>query len=159
MYQQPPSHQPLYTQEDVQRQQDNEHLNLLSTFYYIMAGLSALSIFAGLFYAIMGASIGKMPVQPGRPGEDFPGMFFAFFGVIIMISAALGTWLNIATASALKKRTGQVLIQVSAALHCISFPLGTILGVFTFIVLNRPSIKALFDGYNYHPKEDPNLYR
>jgi len=31
-----------------------------------------------------------------------------------------------------------------AAVECIFMPFGTVLGVFTIIVLNRPSIKALF---------------
>ena len=33
---------------------------------------------------------------------------------------------------------------VMAALACLSMPFGTVLGVFTIIVLARPSVQALF---------------
>ena len=36
------------------------------------------------------------------------------------------------------------LILVVAALECLAFPLGTVLGVFTLIVLVRPEVKQLF---------------
>jgi hypothetical protein len=153
MYQ-PPSHQPLYTQEDMQRRQDDEHLNLLAIFYYVYAGLSGLGVLYGLLYAVMGAAMGRIPLQPGRPGgETFPTAFFTVFGIAIMVLSGIGIWLNIATASALKARKNTLLIQINAALHCLSIPIGTVLGIFTFVVLARPSIKALFDGYTYHPKE------
>ena len=32
-----------------------------------------------------------------------------------------------------------------AGLNCLHMPLGTLLGVFTFIVLARPSVQALFE--------------
>jgi hypothetical protein len=33
-----------------------------------------------------------------------------------------------------------------ACIICLSIPFGTVLGVFTIIVLNRPTVKARFDG-------------
>jgi hypothetical protein len=157
MYQQPPqSNQPLFTQEDMQRHQDKEHLNLLAIFYYVMAGFYGLGVLYGLLYAITGAAMIKLPTQPGRPGEAFPVMFFTVFGVAIMVISALCIWLNIATGNALKARKKSLLIQISAGISCLHVPIGTVLGVFTFLVLGRHSVKSLFDGYNYHPKEDPN---
>jgi hypothetical protein len=44
----------------------------------------------------------------------------------------------------LAKRRGRTFCIVVAALCCIMVPLGTILGVFTLIVLTRPSVQALF---------------
>jgi hypothetical protein len=35
---------------------------------------------------------------------------------------------------------------VVAAIECIFMPFGTVLGVFTIIVLSRPSVKALFQS-------------
>lgn len=35
---------------------------------------------------------------------------------------------------------------IVAALICLNFPLGTLLGVFTIIVLVRPSVKAGYEG-------------
>lgn len=44
----------------------------------------------------------------------------------------------------LSRRRHYVFCLVAAGLACLSFPLGTALGVFTFMVLQRPSVKALF---------------
>jgi hypothetical protein len=38
--------------------------------------------------------------------------------------------------------------MVIAALLCMFMPFGTVLGVFTIIVLVRDSVKALFNGIN-----------
>ena len=35
--------------------------------------------------------------------------------------------------------------MVIAALECLSVPLGTLLGVFTLVVLSRPSVRDSFD--------------
>jgi hypothetical protein len=35
---------------------------------------------------------------------------------------------------------------VLAVFTCLNFPLGTALGVFAIVVLNRPAMKALFQG-------------
>ncbi len=43
--------------------------------------------------------------------------------------------------SARRHRTFSIVI---ASLSCMSFPFGTILGVFTLIVLVRPSVKILY---------------
>jgi hypothetical protein len=44
----------------------------------------------------------------------------------------------------LAKRTHYMYCLVVAAISCIFFPFGTVLGVFTIIVLLRSSVKALF---------------
>jgi hypothetical protein len=45
----------------------------------------------------------------------------------------------------LRKRRHRTLSFVMACLTCINIPLGTALGVFTLVVLSRPSVKALYD--------------
>ncbi len=52
--------------------------------------------------------------------------------------------LHLFAAAGLKKRSRYTLILVVSGLACLSFPLGTALGVFSIIVLMRPSVKALF---------------
>ncbi|MBA2482197.1 MAG: hypothetical protein H0V44_16165 [Planctomycetes bacterium] len=44
----------------------------------------------------------------------------------------------------LKDRTSYTFCQVVAAISCVNVPLGTVLGVFTLIVLQRPGVRALF---------------
>lgn len=52
--------------------------------------------------------------------------------------------LNILCARAIAKRQSLTLIYVTAGINCISVPIGTILGVFTFVILARPTVTPLF---------------
>jgi hypothetical protein len=65
------------------------------------------------------------------------GLFGLAFGMGLAVSLFLvGRWL-----SARKRLT---FCFVVACIQCVNMPLGTLLGVFTIIVLNRPSVRALF---------------
>jgi heme A synthase len=50
---------------------------------------------------------------------------------------------------ALRKRQRRNLTFVVACIICINVPFGTLLGVFTLIVLSRASVKALYDQRAY----------
>jgi hypothetical protein len=53
---------------------------------------------------------------------------------------------EIAAARLLQRRHGYRFIFAVACLECLGFPFGTVLGVFTLVVLLRPSVKQLFGG-------------
>jgi hypothetical protein len=61
----------------------------------------------------------------------------------------LGGWtlagLLIYAGRCLARRTRRLFCLVAAGLGCLFFPLGTVLGVFTFIVLSRPTVRAVFE--------------
>ncbi len=131
----------------LQAAKDEEHLRLLRIFYFIMAAKTGVFVLLGLLYAGFGllflvpfhtapASAGPMPlIVPGIFG--FLGLAFAsFFGV--------GAVLQLLTAMRLKDRRSRTLCLVTAGLTCMEMPYGTALGVFTFIVLDRPSVRGLF---------------
>lgn len=71
-------------------------------------------------------------------------IFASFFGFIFVISAIFIA-LEFYAASCLKKRRNLIVIQIVAGLYCISLPWGTAVGVCTFMVLGRPSVRALFN--------------
>jgi hypothetical protein len=52
--------------------------------------------------------------------------------------------LTIVSGRAIAQRKWRVFSLVMAGVNCASFPLGTLLGVFSFIVLLRPSVRALY---------------
>ena len=49
------------------------------------------------------------------------------------------------TGYSLSMRKNYVFCFVIACLTCLKMPLGTILGVFTILVLNRPTVKEMFN--------------
>ena len=52
--------------------------------------------------------------------------------------------LTILSGRYIAQRRRRMFSMVIAGINCASFPLGTLLGVFTFIVLLRPSVKAMY---------------
>jgi hypothetical protein len=127
--------------------QDQEHLRLLGIFHYIAAGLACFLPFASLVYIGMGVAMvnGKFPAAPHAAGTpNLGGWFFIAIGVFIFFFGLLGAVLNFLAARAIIRRERHTLVLVVAGLNCMHMPLGTLLGVFTFVVLARPSVKALF---------------
>lgn len=129
--------------------QDEEHLRLLSIFHYIAAGLTGLCACVPVIHLVLGLGMLLAPeefsISEQSPGPDrFVGALFTLFaGAFIM----LGWVFAIATAYAgrcLAKRENRTFCFVVAALNCLNTPIGTILGVFTIIVLMRPSVEELF---------------
>ena len=136
--------------DEYQRRQDNDHLNLLAIFYYIMGGLTALGALGiGAYFALFGVVFSAAASGQG-PGHEQPpaflGGFFIVAGVVAFLLTALVAGLTIYAGMCLQQKKNSTLIYVAAALNCLHVPLGTALGIFTFIVMSRPSVKALFDG-------------
>ena len=129
--------------------QDKEHLQLLAIFHYVVAGLAALFSFFPLLYTTVGA-IFIFAARHGtpKPGEEPPpefiGWIFAIVGsLLFLLGVAIAICILIAGRS-LAKRTRYWFALVVACIECLFIPFGTILGVFTIIVLSRESVKALF---------------
>jgi hypothetical protein len=127
---------------------DVEHLRLLSIFHYVVAGLTAFVSFFPLLYTGMGALFVYLARQPIKPGESPPpellGWFLVGFGIFLAIVGFALAVLIFLTGRALARRRRYWFAFVVACLECIFIPFGTILGVFTLIVLSRESTKRLF---------------
>ena len=129
--------------------QDNEHLRLLAIFHYVVGGLAALFSFFPLLYTTVGAVfIFAARHGTAKPGEDLPpeflGWIFAVLGsLLFLIGIAMAICILIAGRSlALRKRYSFALVM--ACIECLFVPFGTILGVFTIVVLSRESVRGLF---------------
>lgn len=87
------------------------------------------------------------PIAPGS--SSFPKEFIP---IMVGIYTAIGLFLvalctcNVISGFQIRKKKGQVFSFVVAGVNCMQFPLGTALGVFTFIVLSRPSVKMSYDA-------------
>lgn len=132
---------------------DREHLRLLAIGYYVSAGMNLFFSLFGLMYAFMGAffqaMIPKLPQAPSGqaapPPPEIFGMVFGIFGCgifVVMVALAI---LKFVVARRLTQRRSRGFCMVVAALCCFGVPWGTVLGVFTFVVLSRPSVVASFD--------------
>jgi hypothetical protein len=126
--------------------QDLEHLKLLSIFHYVVAAVAALFACIPFIHFFVGLSMvtGWLPDTGNEPPLKLFGVFFMVIaGAAILCGWAFAVCLAIA-GRYLGEHQRYTFCLVMAAIACMFMPFGTVLGVFTIIVLVRPSVKELF---------------
>jgi len=123
-----------------------EHLNTLSILYYVYAGLHALGMCIGGVYIAMGAFAAEAMKSDPKAAQaaGWFGGIVALIGTIFVLVALTGAVCCFLSARYLKQRRNKTFSQVVAALSCLNMPLGTALGVFTFIVLGKAEAEELY---------------
>jgi hypothetical protein len=130
-------------------EQDNEHLRLLSLFHYVVGGLMALFSLFPIIHVGIGIF---MMTHPGRFNQGAPspfpvewlGVLFAAVGAFVILCGWTLAGLTLFSGRCLARRKHRLFCTVVAGLNCMVVPIGTVLGVFTLLVLLRPSVKTLF---------------
>lgn len=127
--------------------EDLEHLRLLSIFYYLMALLIALFSLLPVFHLALGIA---MAVGWGDFGEDPPPPFIGWMvsciaGFMVLLGLTCAACFALAGRNLARHRSW-IFCMVIAGIACSMMPVGTVLGIFTILVLNRPSVRALFAG-------------
>jgi dipeptide/tripeptide permease len=125
---------------------------MLQIGHWVAFGLSCAGLlFLVIHYIVMKTMFQMVANQPGAPTgkgsnpfEELQGMLLIGYGLAAAIFL-FGGVCNFLTARAIKQRKNRVLCFITAGYNCLHMPLGTILGVFTFIVLSRSSVRCLFD--------------
>ena len=127
---------------------DNKHLKLLSVIHYVFAGyfiIVGILISRFMMALIMGsAEILRDPNRVPNPSESLDS-----WGAVFGMSALYILWWILAIALLLAgvklwKKKSRTFCLIVAGVECLSFPLGTLLGVFTLTTLNKDSVKKLF---------------
>jgi hypothetical protein len=129
---------------------DQEHLHLLHIAFYIMAGFAAFfSLFALIYIALGGVFAAGVMNQLGNSASAVPaamvgwifvgmGSFFLFMGLTLGLLLFL-------TGKYLQQRTHRTFCLVMAGFSCLQVPWGTAIGICAINVLNRPSVRYMFD--------------
>jgi hypothetical protein len=137
---------------------DNQHLKLLEIFHYVMVGLAAGGIlFMFVHYMIMSTvftnphileQLRKSQEQQHQAMPFDPAQFihaFIWFYVFMWAWGLVSLVMNLVSGLAIHGRRWRMFSMIVAGFNCINLPFGTILGVFTLIVLVRPSVAALYN--------------
>jgi hypothetical protein len=125
-------------------QQDYDQLKTLGICTLVYAGFVGLVSLFCLIYVAVGVA---MVADPGSdPDAQTAGGIVALIGVIICSFFLAKCLLLVFSGIGLLKHKWRTVSYVGAGLSCMNMPLGTILGVFTFLVLGRPSVRALYDA-------------
>jgi hypothetical protein len=132
---------------EVQRQAiiDEEDLRLIPILYWVSAGFLAFyGVFVTGYLAVIGAVFAGIAstdssAPPAWLGWVFIGVaiaVFSIFAALVTAKILAGLWI--------RRRQHRVATMVVAGITCLEVPYGTLAGVFTFVVLARPSVQALY---------------
>ena len=130
--------------------EDLNHIKILSIFHYVVAGMAALIACFPILHLIIGISIltGGLFQGSAEPDSAFPLSLFGLMFTIIPAAIILTGWafaVCVAVAGySLSRRQRYTFCLVVAGFCCMFAPFGTVLGVFTIVVLMSPSVKELF---------------
>jgi hypothetical protein len=133
--------------------EDLQHLNLLSVFHYVAGTLTALLSCLCIFHITLGIAMitGRLP-GPNQPPADF-GWMFVFIGGIFLLSGWAFAICMILAGRKLKQHRWRLYCLVVAGLETMLMPFGTILGIFTIVVLAKPQVKELFTARGALPAD------
>ena len=129
---------------------DAEHLRLLSIFHFVSAGLAFIGVAFSSFYLLLFQTMfsnpdlwAKSPQGP-PPAQliSFFRWFIALFALWFLVSAVA----NLLSGLFMRARRHRTFSMVIAGLNCVHIPLGTTLGIFTFIVLVRDSVRRMYEA-------------
>jgi hypothetical protein len=123
-------------------------LRLLSIGYYIQAGIAAFYSILLLGYAgFATAMLGSLANSANEAGQNIPPWFLSLISILMLVVLLLACLYTVALFLAglwLRRFRNILFIQVIAALNCLAIPYGTVLGIFTFLVLQRSTAKQFF---------------
>lgn len=132
-----------------QPEQDQEHLRLLSIFHYAVGGLAAVFSCLPLIYVAVGVFALRAPhLFSGSQHQEPPPAFVGWLLIVLGVGMTLVGWavaaMTISAGRFLARRVHYAFCFAVACVECLFAPFGTVLGVFTLVVLVRPSVKWLF---------------
>ena len=125
--------------------QDEQHLDLLAIFHYVVGGL--LALFPCIF--LIHVSIGVAMLLGAFDGATQPppkavGWLFVIIPSLVILAVWMFAGFIIAAGRKLKRRKAHTFCMVVAGVECMLMPFGTVLGVFTLVVLTKDPVRALF---------------
>lgn len=124
------------------------HVDLLATFHYVVGGILVFFSFVPLLYfTFIWRLLSNPEIMRGEhPPPPFLGTILLAAGFLFAVMGWIYASLIIMAGRFLQKRKHRTYCLVAAALACLFQPFGTILGVFTIVILMRSDAAALFDS-------------
>jgi hypothetical protein len=129
--------------------EDEDWLRMLSLGHYVIAGLEALAGFMPSLHLALGVWLLTSEVaksKNGAPAVLFGGFFTLLALTWMLLAWSLATCLVIAGRSLADRKRRTLCLVVAGAEAMLCIPFGTVLGMFTIIVLLRPEVRDVFEA-------------
>lgn len=127
-----------------QQLMDAEHLRLLRIGYYIAAATTSFFVVFPLIYVVVGVMVFLAPTEANNDTR-WVGLLVAAFGAGVSLLMAVVTVMKFLTARSLGQHRRRTLCLITAGITCLAMPYGTAIGIGTIVVLQRPTVIALFE--------------
>jgi hypothetical protein len=123
-------------------------IRLLSILHYVFGGLTVFTSLLPLIHIGMGIFMtsGKLPAASAQEAEILNmvgGLFIGIGSVVVLIGMICGIC-TILAGRYLGQYKNHTFCFIIACIECINVPLGTALGIYTIITLNKPEVKEPF---------------
>jgi hypothetical protein len=127
---------------------DMEHLKALAICHYVLGGITACYSTMFLMHVAFGLAMLLRPDIFGAHGNG-PPPFFGWIFTVVGTVAVLSGWttgiLLVYSGRMLQQHRRRLFSQIVAGISCMCMPLGTVLGIFTLMILARPSVKTIYE--------------
>ena len=134
---------------DPHARRDGEHLKLLAIFHFILAALGLFGIaFLVFHFAVMRGIFMNPEMWKNEKGGPPPEILFKFlvwgcaFGAVVILA---GSVINLLSGLFIRQRRHRMFSIIIGGLNCLHVPFGTLLGVFTILILSRESVRKIYE--------------
>lgn len=124
--------------------QEEQNLDLLGTFHYIMGALMALFASIPIIHLVVGIVLLTGVYNGGDVTPRNIALIFIILAAIIILVGWAFAVMIIICGRRLKERRSYNFCLVIAFMECLIMPIGTVLGIFSIITLTKESVKKLF---------------
>jgi len=130
---------------DYERAKDEKHLDQLSLGFKIYAAVNALFSSFPIIHLVIGIMMVSGAMDGGKDAPPpFIGWFFIVFASVFILFGYAVSICNWYAGRFIKERRNYTFCFVMSCINCMFMPLGTVLGIFSIIVLVRDSVKEIF---------------
>lgn len=128
------------------------NLSTLSVLHYVYGGLMLLGavVLAVVFFALGGLMQSDLVQQSNEPPPEVLSTIFQGVGVGVAVFVGLWGLLVVLSGRWIAQRRNRTGSMIIAGLCCLSFPIGTALGIYTLVVLSNTEVQQAY-GQAYPP--------